>query len=92
MMRQVPWESWQQWHHVRCCFFSNSPAQISEALDRVSGCTMVLRILAVSFLPRLLLYIDIYGECGIRCRTCSFGCFVVVLGRFLVRIRYFGVK
>lgn len=36
MMRQVPWESWQQWHHVRCCFFSNSPQQIVEALDRVS--------------------------------------------------------
>jgi predicted Rdx family selenoprotein len=37
MMRQVPWESWQQWHHVRCCFFSNEPVQFAEALDRVAA-------------------------------------------------------
>ncbi|KAG0629372.1 hypothetical protein M758_1G098300 [Ceratodon purpureus] len=37
MNRQVPWESWQQWHHVRYCFFSNVPAQIAQALDRVAA-------------------------------------------------------
>lgn len=36
-MRQVPWESWQQWHHVGCDLFSFSSSRVSEALDRISA-------------------------------------------------------
>lgn len=37
MVRQMPWESWQHWHRAaRFPFRSNSPAQTTQALNRVS--------------------------------------------------------
>ncbi|CAK9198992.1 unnamed protein product [Sphagnum jensenii] len=36
-MRQVPWESWQQWHHTRRCLFSSDSALVAKALDRITA-------------------------------------------------------